>query len=52
MEGWYKMSSEVDIEKLSLDVYKLLEDLNSIQAIGVLESVKFYIQIQTWEALE
>ena len=43
------MSSEVDLAKLSRDIYKMLEELNSIQAIGILEGVKFYIQIQAWE---
>jgi len=49
MEGWYKMSSEVDIAKLCRDIYEMLEDLDPIQAVGVLEGVKFYIQIQCWE---
>ena len=43
------MSSKVDLAKLSHDIYEMLDELNPIQAIGILEGVKFYIQIKTWE---
>ena len=50
MSMWGEMmDSKVDFVKLSHDIYKMLDELNPIQAVGVLEGVKFYIQIQTWE---
>ena len=50
MSMWGEMmDSKVDLAKLSQDIYKMLDELNPVTAVGILEGVQFYIQIQTWE---
>ena len=46
------MSSEVDMAKLSHDIYGMLDKLDPVTAVGILEVVKFYIQIQVWEGCD